>query len=71
VGRGEQVQVVVLAAITLLALVLLRRDFTLFAFDPTHAHAIGLNPRVRWAGGPPPRPGVRRRTLRRVARTSR
>ncbi|BAD57283.1 putative ABC transporter membrane protein [Nocardia farcinica IFM 10152] len=46
VGRGELVQVVVLAAITLVALVLLRRDFTLFAFDPTHAHAIGLNPRV-------------------------
>jgi len=46
IDRGELIQVVVLAAITLLALVLLRRDFTLFAFDPTHAHAIGLNPRL-------------------------
>jgi manganese transport system permease protein len=25
-----------------------RRDFTLYAFDPTHAHAIGLNP--QWLG---------------------
>ncbi|WP_280473574.1 metal ABC transporter permease [Nocardia asiatica] len=46
VSRGELVQVVILAAITLAALVLKRRDFTLYAFDPTHAHAIGLSPRL-------------------------
>jgi manganese transport system permease protein len=46
VSRGELVQVVILAAITLGALILKRRDFTLYAFDPTHAHAIGLSPRL-------------------------
>ena len=28
------------------ALVFKRRDLTLYAFDPTHAHAIGLSPRI-------------------------
>src|SRR5690606_39732385 len=46
VDRGELIQVLALAGFTLLALMLLRRDFTLYAFDPTHAHAIGLNPRL-------------------------
>ncbi|MEV6225538.1 metal ABC transporter permease [Nocardia fluminea] len=46
VSRGEMVQIMILAAIVLVALVLKRRDFTLYAFDATHAHAIGLNPRV-------------------------
>ncbi|MFC6013053.1 metal ABC transporter permease [Nocardia lasii] len=46
VSRGEMVQIMILAAIVLIALVLKRRDFTLYAFDPTHAHAIGLNPRA-------------------------
>jgi len=31
--------------LTLAIVLVKRRDFTLFAFDPTHAHAIGLNPR--------------------------
>ncbi|WP_410652906.1 metal ABC transporter permease [Amycolatopsis sp. cmx-4-54] len=46
VDTSDLIQIGVLGAITLTLLVLKRRDFTLFAFDPTHAHAIGLNPRV-------------------------
>ncbi|WP_077490929.1 metal ABC transporter permease [Sinomonas mesophila] len=39
-------QVLILGAVTFAILVLKRRDFTLYAFDPTHAHAIGLSPRL-------------------------
>jgi len=46
VDNSDLIQIGVLGAITLTLLVLKRRDFTLYAFDPTHAHAIGLNPRV-------------------------
>ncbi|MGX1778302.1 metal ABC transporter permease [Nocardia brasiliensis] len=46
VSRGELVQVLVLAVIVLVALILKRRDFTLYAFDATHAHAVGLRPRL-------------------------
>ncbi|MGB3483538.1 MAG: metal ABC transporter permease [Mycobacterium sp.] len=46
VSRADLIQVVVLAAIVLAVLVYKRRDFTLYAFDPSHAHAIGLNPRL-------------------------
>ncbi|SDI93961.1 manganese transport system permease protein [Rhodococcus triatomae] len=46
VGTSDLIQVVVLSAVILLVLVLKRRDFTLYAFDATHAHAIGLRPRV-------------------------
>ncbi|RSN43157.1 hypothetical protein DMC64_26300 [Amycolatopsis sp. WAC 04197] len=46
VDASDLIQIGVLGAITLTLLVLKRRDFTLYAFDPTHAHAIGLNPRV-------------------------
>jgi manganese transport system permease protein len=38
-------QVVVLGAITLVALLLTRRSLVLYAFDPTHAHAVGISPR--------------------------
>lgn len=38
-------QVVVLGALTTAVLVVKRRDLTLLAFDPVHAHAIGLSPR--------------------------
>ncbi len=49
VSQTDFVQVVVLGAATMLTLVLLRRDLTLVAFDPVHAHALGLSPRrVRW-----------------------
>jgi len=46
VSQAELVQVAVLGALVFGTLVLKRRDFTLYAFDPTHAHAIGLNPRA-------------------------
>jgi manganese transport system permease protein len=46
VSQGDLVQVAVLGAIVFTVLVVKRRDFTLYAFDPVHAHAIGLNPRL-------------------------
>jgi manganese transport system permease protein len=46
VSVSDLTQVLVLGAVTLAILVLKRRDLTLYAFDPTHAHAIGLNPKV-------------------------
>ncbi|WP_449278573.1 metal ABC transporter permease [Leucobacter sp. GX24907] len=46
VSWADFVQVAALGAIALAALIIKRRDFTLWAFDPTHAHAIGLNPRM-------------------------
>ena len=45
ISPSEMVQIVVLAAVALTILLAKRRDFTLFAFDPSHAHAIGLSPR--------------------------
>jgi manganese transport system permease protein len=38
-------QVVVLGALTSLVLLLSWRSLVLYAFDPTHAHAIGISPR--------------------------
>ena len=46
ISVGDVVQVLVLGALVLGVLLVKRRDFTLYAFDPSHAHAIGLNPRV-------------------------
>ena len=46
VSSADLAQVAVLAALTLAVLLFKRRDFTLYAFDPTHAHAVGLNPRL-------------------------
>ena len=46
VGWDDLWQVLILGAVTFAILVLKRRDFTLYAFDPTHAHAIGLSPRL-------------------------
>ncbi|MFF0815331.1 metal ABC transporter permease [Rhodococcus sp. NPDC003318] len=46
VSTSDLIQIAILGAIVLAALVLKRRDFTLYAFDPIHARAIGLNPRV-------------------------
>jgi len=46
VSWADLTQVIILGAITFAILVTKRRDFTLYAFDPTHAHAIGLNPKV-------------------------
>lgn len=46
VSRSDLTQIAILAAIVFAALILKRRDFTLYAFDPTHAYAIGLSPRL-------------------------
>ncbi len=46
VSDADLIQVLILSGIVLAVLVFKRRDFTLYAFDPTHAHAIGLNPRL-------------------------
>lgn len=45
VSQSDLVQIAVLATIAFVILVLKRRDLTLYAFDPMHAHAIGLSPR--------------------------
>lgn len=46
VSSADLVQVGLLSAIAFVLLVLKRRDLTLYAFDPTHAHAIGLSPKL-------------------------
>lgn len=46
VSTGDVVQVAILAVIAIAVLLVKRRDLTLYAFDPTHAHAIGLSPRM-------------------------
>ncbi|AIG63375.1 membrane protein [Corynebacterium atypicum] len=45
VSRGDLVQICILAAVSFVVLIAGRRTLTLYAFDPTHAHAIGLNPK--------------------------
>ncbi len=46
VSWADFLQLAILGAVVLLVLLLKRRDFILYAFDSTHAHAIGLNPRL-------------------------
>jgi manganese transport system permease protein len=46
VSNSDIVQVVVIGALTVSVLLLKRRDFTLFAFDRSHANAIGINTRL-------------------------
>ncbi|MGW6129773.1 metal ABC transporter permease [Cellulomonas sp. NPDC055163] len=46
VADVDIVQVVGLGVLTFAVLVLKRRDLTLYAFDRTHAHAVGISPRV-------------------------
>lgn len=46
VSRSDLIQVAILGAIVLTALIYKRRDFTLYAFDPSHAHALGINTRL-------------------------
>jgi len=46
VSRVDLLQIVALGALVLVVLLVKRRDLTLYAFDATHAFAIGLNPRV-------------------------
>jgi manganese transport system permease protein len=46
VSTGDLIQVAILAVVAIAVLLIKRRDLTLYAFDPTHAHAIGLSPRM-------------------------
>lgn len=46
VSRADLIQIAVLGAVVTVVALLKRRDLTLYAFDPTHAWAIGLNPRL-------------------------
>lgn len=46
VSTADLTQIGVLAAVAFVVLVLKRRDLTLYAFDPAHAHALGLSPRL-------------------------
>lgn len=45
VSDSDIVQVFAISSVTLAVALFKRRDLTLYAFDPTHAHAIGLHPR--------------------------
>lgn len=45
VSTGDLIQIAILAAVAFSILIVKRRDLTLYAFDPTHAFAIGLSPR--------------------------
>ncbi|GAA3990843.1 metal ABC transporter permease [Thermobifida alba] len=45
VSDTEIVQIVVMTVVALTVVAFKHRDLTLYAFDPTHAHAIGLRPR--------------------------
>ncbi|MGB4777942.1 metal ABC transporter permease [Microbacterium sp.] len=46
VSVADLSQIGILGAVAFVILIVKRRDLTLYAFDPTHAHAIGLNPRL-------------------------
>lgn len=46
VSRADLWQVLALGAVTFAVLITKRKDFTLYAFDPIHAHALGMNPRL-------------------------
>lgn len=45
VSDGDIRQVVIIGAIVTAVLLYKRRDLVLYAFDPTHAHAVGISPR--------------------------
>ncbi|MBX9246089.1 metal ABC transporter permease [Actinotalea ferrariae] len=45
VSDADILQVLVLAAVAFTVIVLLRRDFTLYAFDRVHAHVVGMSVR--------------------------
>jgi len=46
VSLGDLAQIAILGGVALVILVVKRRDLTLYAFDPSHAHSIGISPRV-------------------------
>ena len=43
IERADMIQSVIAAVVTLLVILILRKDLLLFCFDPAHARAIGLN----------------------------
>jgi len=43
ISNQDIIQTVLIAAITLVTILVLRKDLLLFCFDPTHARSIGLN----------------------------
>ncbi|GID32397.1 metal ABC transporter permease [Paractinoplanes brasiliensis] len=45
VSAADVAQIALIASVALAALLVKRRDLVLYAFDPTHAHTIGLSPR--------------------------
>lgn len=45
ISNTELAQVAILGGVVAVMMILKRRDLTLYAFDPTHAYAIGLSPR--------------------------
>ena len=45
VSNSDIVQILLLGGIAIFVLLVLRRSFVLYAFDPIHAHAIGISPR--------------------------
>jgi manganese transport system permease protein len=46
ISQGDILQTLVAGSITLIAILLRRKDLLLFSFDPNHAKAIGLNTQV-------------------------
>lgn len=46
VSAADLLQISILASVAAFVLLLKRRDFTLFAFDPAHAQTMGINPRI-------------------------
>lgn len=46
VSDGDILQVLLLAGVVLAVVLFKHRDLTMYAFDPVHAHAIGINPRL-------------------------
>lgn len=45
VSQADLIQVLIVAAVVVTVLLVMRRQLVLFAFDPTQAFAVGLNPR--------------------------
>lgn len=46
VSPADLIQIAVIGLVVFAVVLLMRRDFTLYAFDRTHAHAIGLSPGI-------------------------
>ncbi|UWF77401.1 MULTISPECIES: metal ABC transporter permease [Microbacterium] len=46
ISTADLVQIAILATVAFVVLIAKRRDLTLYAFDPAHAFAIGLSPRM-------------------------